>query len=379
MSLLLLSRPIRGAATPPTPTPSAALSGTIASGATEEDIVTGGLTVILTLTNDTWVAAGATFEAQRQAILDGLVSAQSEDAGWNEEVIPNLAVTTVVRTSDTVCTVTLTAIAGYEITTNELVSATIPSAALTSGAELSAPPSFTIEASADNWTIFENYLMTTTTPPAGWGKENGALMVYSVEEGGTRVRYTYRNPLPGGSSPGNIFAAFSDRKTVRIRQKNWSISADPVYYNNSAGINKNIHVWINGGNKFVLSVRGVGTGTLTLGAGTQGVASGATGYYSDVVITRGTEYDLTLYVTGNDASTSNGSFAVEIDGVPVAWESNLGVPIVTDNIRFTEAEAFIEQINWDATFGGTGGVIGAGGIPNDFFTQCGEMDLAVPA
>lgn len=51
---------------------SAALTGTVTATIDESDIVTGGNTIILTLTGDTWVASGAAFEAQRQAIIDGL-------------------------------------------------------------------------------------------------------------------------------------------------------------------------------------------------------------------------------------------------------------------------------------------------------------------
>ena len=85
------------------------LSGTATASITEADLTAGGKTIILTLTNDTWAAAGALFDAQRQPILDGIVSAQSEAAGWNAVVSPNEPVTSVVRASDTVVTITLEA------------------------------------------------------------------------------------------------------------------------------------------------------------------------------------------------------------------------------------------------------------------------------
>lgn len=65
-SHIILSVPDLAAST------SVALTGTVTASITEADIVTGGKTIILTLTDDTWVAAGATFDAQRQAIIDGL-------------------------------------------------------------------------------------------------------------------------------------------------------------------------------------------------------------------------------------------------------------------------------------------------------------------
>jgi len=126
---------------------SAELTGTAVPTQTEADIVTGGKTIILTLTGDTWVTAGATFDAQRQAIIDGLDSAQSELTGWNNEVRDNEVVTAVVRTSSTIVTVTLTASASYDITATETITATIPNAALTTGtSDIIATPAFTVTA-----------------------------------------------------------------------------------------------------------------------------------------------------------------------------------------------------------------------------------------
>lgn len=121
----------------------AILSGTITDD-TEANIVSGGSTIILTLDNDTWVTAGATFDGQRQNIINGLDSAQSEATGWDAVVKAGLAVTDVVRTSNTVVTITLPAFASYSITANETITATIPSTALTGAAEAIASPTFTI-------------------------------------------------------------------------------------------------------------------------------------------------------------------------------------------------------------------------------------------
>jgi hypothetical protein len=122
---------------------SIALTGTITT-AVESDIVTGGKTIILTITGDTWVTAGATFDAQRQNIINGLDSAQSEAGGWDAVVKATMAVTAVVRTSDTVVTITLPAFATYAITANETITATVPSTALTGATQIVASPTFTI-------------------------------------------------------------------------------------------------------------------------------------------------------------------------------------------------------------------------------------------
>ncbi len=119
------------------------LSGTITT-ATEAAIVLGGRTIILTVTGDTWVAAGAAFDAQRQAIINGLDSGQAEPLGWDAVVKAGLAVTAVVRTSNTVVTITLPAFAAYDILTAETITATVPGAALTGAVALVASPTFGI-------------------------------------------------------------------------------------------------------------------------------------------------------------------------------------------------------------------------------------------
>lgn len=112
----------------------------------EASIVAGGSTITLTLTGDTFVAAGATFDAERQGLIDNLVSAQSEANGWNAEKV-NLPVTDVVRTSDTVVTITLSALASYDITADEEITSTIQASALvTSASDVVSTPTFTISA-----------------------------------------------------------------------------------------------------------------------------------------------------------------------------------------------------------------------------------------
>jgi hypothetical protein len=124
---------------------SCALTGTVTASITEADVLTGGKTIILTLTGDTWVTTGATFDAQRQNIINGIDSAQAEATGWDAVVKAGLAVTDVVRTSDTVVTITLPAFASYNITAQETITATVPATALTGNAALVASPTFTID------------------------------------------------------------------------------------------------------------------------------------------------------------------------------------------------------------------------------------------
>jgi cellulase/cellobiase CelA1 len=124
---------------------SCAVTGTVTT-ATEVDIVAGGRTIILTLTGDTWVTAGGTFDAQRQNIINGIDSAQSETLGWDLVVKALQGVAGVVRTSDTVVTITLDAFATYDITATETITATAPATAVNLGAAIVGSPTFNVTA-----------------------------------------------------------------------------------------------------------------------------------------------------------------------------------------------------------------------------------------
>jgi len=135
---------------------SAADTGTLGATPTEDDAITGDKTVITTLTGDTFLAAGATFNAQRQAYIDHFVSAQSEAAGWNA-IRSGIPVTAVARTSDTIVTLTLPALP-MNITANDVVTHTVPAEILTGGLDIVATPTITF------------------TPVAQWGAD-GAIPV----------------------------------------------------------------------------------------------------------------------------------------------------------------------------------------------------------
>lgn len=134
-------------ANPPVTSVSVALSGTVSPSITEADVVAGGKTIILTVTNDTWIVAGAlSFDLQRQNIINGLTSAQSETLGWNNVVKALQGVAGVVRTSDTVVTITLDAEITYDITATETITATVPGTALVGGTSPVATPTFNVTA-----------------------------------------------------------------------------------------------------------------------------------------------------------------------------------------------------------------------------------------
>jgi hypothetical protein len=133
------------ASSPPTGCGTAAVSGTITASATESDIVAGGRTLVITLTNDTWDATIGANNAATTALINGLDSNGVEAAGWDAVVKANLTFNDVVRTSDTVVTITLPAEAGYDITAAETITVTVPATAVSGGAAILARPAFNVQ------------------------------------------------------------------------------------------------------------------------------------------------------------------------------------------------------------------------------------------
>ena len=118
----------------------ASISGDTVPSVTETEIVAGGQTTVIDLVNDTWVAAGATFNAERQAIINGCDSDGVELLGWDLVVKALQGVAGVVRTSDTVVTITWDAFATYSITAPETITVTVPASALVGGVALATTP-----------------------------------------------------------------------------------------------------------------------------------------------------------------------------------------------------------------------------------------------
>ena len=89
-----------------------------------------------------------TSDTVRQAVIDGLDSAQAEGTGWDSVVKAGLPTSAVARTSDSVVTITLSAFASYNITAQETITATVPALALAAAALIVATPTFTVAAAS---------------------------------------------------------------------------------------------------------------------------------------------------------------------------------------------------------------------------------------
>lgn len=116
----------------------AGLTGSLAPSTDEATIVSTGGTLIITLTNSDWIAAGTGpigTIAQSNAIVNGFTSNKSEAGGWNAQVRDILDYTALTRDSATQATLTVPATVGFDISFKEIVTPTIPNAVLTGSTE----------------------------------------------------------------------------------------------------------------------------------------------------------------------------------------------------------------------------------------------------
>jgi hypothetical protein len=105
------------------------LSGTaVAGGVLESEIVTGGETLILTLAGDVFDPAVGDDNAVTDALIAGITGDDEGETGFNDEV--PLTFAEVVRTSDTVVTITLPAADDYAITEDETITVAVPASAV---------------------------------------------------------------------------------------------------------------------------------------------------------------------------------------------------------------------------------------------------------
>lgn len=123
--------------------PSIALTGTgIVDGLLEAQVVTGGETIIITLTNDTWAPTLGADNAITTAFLAAITGDDAGSNGFDAEVA--LVHGNLVRTSATVVTLTLPATAGYAIAADETITVAPPATSVVRGV---APSTATFDAS----------------------------------------------------------------------------------------------------------------------------------------------------------------------------------------------------------------------------------------
>ncbi len=122
------------------------------------------------------------FAEARQDIIDGLDSAQAEGTGWDAVVKTGQSVSDVVRTSDSVVTITLDAFGSYNITAQETITATVPATALLGEQSSIASPTFTIDAS-----VASTPPTVTTNTETNVGNTSGTMNGEITATGGSNA------------------------------------------------------------------------------------------------------------------------------------------------------------------------------------------------
>jgi len=180
--------------------PAAIVSGTaVDGGVTEAQIKAGGETSRITLLNDTWpVAAGGLFDAQRQNNIDGFDSGGIEGTGWNAEIRDKEIVGSVIRTSDTVMTITWTANGSFEIIDPETITYTACNTCTAGEAEIIGSPIFEITASNPTAVITDTFSDGATEAQVVTGGANVTAVITLSDD-------TWRASMCDNSATTNAF------------------------------------------------------------------------------------------------------------------------------------------------------------------------------
>ena len=130
---------------------SATLGGTLLTGnVSETNIVFGGKTIEITLTDGQWVTDIETDKTKREALFSGLVT-NTETTEWAKVItaLKNAGQSALKRDGNNKVTITLPAVTGYNISNNQYVTLNIPAACIIGAkASLIAGQTITIERTA---------------------------------------------------------------------------------------------------------------------------------------------------------------------------------------------------------------------------------------
>lgn len=122
----------------------AAATGTVTANITESQVVSGGRTIVITVSGMAWVATVGADNAITTTLIAGIDSNKAEATGWDAVVKAGLTYEAVTRTDDYTVTILLPAFASYAISESETITVTIPAAATESGEVIVATPTVLI-------------------------------------------------------------------------------------------------------------------------------------------------------------------------------------------------------------------------------------------
>jgi hypothetical protein len=197
----------------------AALTGSaVVNGAVESAIISGGQTIIITLTGAVWDATIGADNAITDALIANITSTSGEAAGWTAQIIGgdgSLDFNDVVRTSDTIVTITLPASASYSLVAEESVTVVVPGSCVQKGiTPVIASPTF--------------YLSPVVITLSGTAIAGGVLESEIVAGGETIIMTMSGSTWPtdiavAGSPFNNLFGNFNGDDTgadgfdIRVR------------------------------------------------------------------------------------------------------------------------------------------------------------------
>ena len=157
----------------------------------------------------------------------------------------------------------------------------------------------------------------------------------------------------GGASPAVLEKGLGSRYST-IYVSYWMKLSSNWYGHPTSNVNKQMHLWINGGNHVFTLAEGSGTGPLKAEIWLQGTAAGERNLYPNVgnsgIITRGEWHRWEIVLTCNSGGAANGRIEWWLDGVKIGQYYD---------VRLEPTLSYWEIIQWSPTWGGTGSSVPA--------------------
>lgn len=182
------------------------------------------------------------------------------------------------------------------------------------------------------------YLETDATAP----KSPGSVIVQRYPTG-----------FGGGASPGISEKGLGSRYTT-LYVSYWMKLSSNWYGHPGSSVNKQMHLWINGGNHVFTLAYGSGSGSLRAEIWLQGTAAGERNLQANLgnpgTITRGQWHRWEILLTSNTNGAANGRIEWWLDGVKIGQYYDVRLEPVTSSW---------ETIQWSPTWGGTGSSVPA--------------------
>jgi len=187
-----------------------AITGTGASGMTEQEVIDGSETLIFTVSNDEWVATLGADNAITTAFLAGIDGDGSGAGFWDDEVKASLTYAMLTRNSATQCTLVLPAAASYEGA--ETVTCTMPASALVGSSEaIVATP--TISVSVPTSALITEDFEDTSYTSRGWYDVSTVANSTSEQRTGAaciEFEFDVSDQSPNGGLGRHLFTASDD-------------------------------------------------------------------------------------------------------------------------------------------------------------------------